>query len=181
MICSVGAAMSCCIYISRRYIYIYTLTLFLFPDPPSGKTTGADEGRTDGEDWKMISAVTYRLTRKHILEATVLKLELIECYLRGFLAKSRAQAAMRELQASVVGRDTVVGTSISSSLGVSTSLLPVSREPLTAIQTSDASHTAQADAALSLPETPPRVKNNANLSQSRLVRTCHLLGICMQC
>ena len=55
------------------------------------------DGSTDGENWKAISAVTYRLTRKRIADANIEKIEIIEGYLRSFVAKTKVQAVSSTL------------------------------------------------------------------------------------
>jgi len=128
--------------------------LQLLKDQADAKENSAavDDGSTDGEEWKMVSAVTYRLTRKHILDATLLKLELVECFLRGLLAKKRMQAVSQVLAAASSNNiftpaSTYTDTGISSSFD---SLAPVSSLPT----------------QLNLPEVPPR-HNQDSISPSR--------------
>jgi len=158
-----------------------------FPTAP-GKAVVVDDGSTDGEEWKMISAVTYRLTRKHILEATVRKLELVECFLRGLLAKKKAAQAVTKVLAGTA-METAEGyiASGSGSISISTdtdtkidnSLCPAPMEPpqLTAVELAPAATPAAlVEAALplpaSLPVSPPRPKHGLGLSPSRQVCLC---------
>ena len=142
-----------------------------------------DDGSTDGEEWKMISAVTYRLTRKHILEATVRKLELVECFLRGLLAKKKAAQAVTKVLAGTATEAAVSYiASGSGSMSTSTdtkadnSLCPAPIEPpqLTAVELAPAATPAAlVEAALPLPAplpvSPPRPKQGLGLSPSRQV------------
>ena len=60
-----------------------------------------DTGDTDDENWKLVSAINYRLTRKRITEAVVEKIEIIEAYLRSRIARQRVQATVDNLTAAV--------------------------------------------------------------------------------
>eukprot|EP00605_Chrysophyceae_sp_TOSAG23-4_P002752 GSChrysophyteH1.ASY1.ANO1.3035.1 assembled CDS len=53
-------------------------------------------------EWKLVSAVTYRLTRKRIVDAVMEKLETVETYLRALFVRRKAHA-MTNAVASVTG------------------------------------------------------------------------------
>ncbi len=60
-----------------------------------------ETGDTDGEKWKMISAITYRLTRKHIAEAVLEKVEVVEAYLRALVAMDKIKSVTASVTATL--------------------------------------------------------------------------------
>ena len=79
------------------------------------KSAAVEDGSTDDEMWKSISATTYRLTRKRIIEANIEKIELIEAYLKSFIACNRAKAATEALAAAVPAQSLFVQNELPSS------------------------------------------------------------------
>lgn len=85
-------------------------------DTRTSTGAGADtiaDGSTDDDSWKMISAVTYRLTRKRIVEVNIVKLEILEAHLRATMAKARAILATRRLAVAMTDALNTSSSSIS--------------------------------------------------------------------